>query len=783
MISTRRGSVLLLLIFLISVPPARPADSGDTDNDPGGIPGTTAISHGMQESGPAANSDEPDDLPVITETPAADGRPPGPEVVTGVTAISQDYEERKSATISHTTHAPVIDGILDPSEWDGATVITDMHQFLPIDHGEPSERSKFYLMYDADNLYIGARLWDDHPELINARQLIQGQGMPFDDAFEVILDPFNRMRSGYNFQINPNGIRRDGIYENTNNLNRDWDGIWDAAARIDGEGWTAEVAIPFKTLNFDNSNPDWGFTIARTIARKKEELAWSSYDRKINPGTAGVLRGFHDVRQGMGLDIVPSIAVGANRDFIRSDNDRVMEPSLDISYNITPSLTGILTFNTDFSATEVDNRQVNLNRFALFFPEKRDFFLQDADIFTFGGLGENGIPFFSRKIGLSLQGDPVDLNAGVKLTGRIGRWNIGTLAVRQGAYDDVNASMLMVGRVSANVLDESTVGAIMTYGDPLSNNDNMVVGADFNYRNTRFMRGRSLTGNMWFQQSDTPGVSNSEQAWGGNINISASEGPGGSFTYQRFGNNFYPALGFANRIGIQRFQLNVANRYRPENSWLRSIFSFISIERIQDLDGNVETQAIRSQPIQFEDNRGDRVGLLLFHGREVLTQPFEINPGIVIQPGDYSFNRIGTEWRFAPERVIAPHFAVFAGEFYNGERLNLRGGFDWRPNSHFYIGMDYDYNNVDLPAGSFETRLLSISANWAFNSRWSFVNLIQYDNFSNSMGINSRLHWNPHAGEDMYVVLNYTLDSPGMFRGLSSNEAEVLLKYTRTFRF
>ena len=390
----------------------------------------------------------------------------------------------------------------------------------------------------------------------------------------------------------------------------------------------------------------------------------------MNPSTAGILRGFQGIRQGMGLDIVPSISFGGDRDFIRSDTDRVFEPSLDISYNITPSLTGVLTFNTDFSATEVDNRQVNLNRFALFFPEKRDFFLQDADIFTFGGLDQNGIPFFSRKIGLSLLGDPVDLNAGVKLTGRIGRWNIGTLAVRQGAYDDVNASMLMVGRVSANVLDESSVGAIMTYGDPLSNNDNMVIGTDFNYRNTHFMQGRSLTGNAWFQRSDTPGVNNSQQAWGARINVSASEGVGGSFTYERFGDHFNPALGFINRIGIQRFQLNLANRYRPAKSWLRSVFSFVSIEHIEDLHGNVETQAIRSQPIQIETNQGDHIGLLIFHGREVLTQPFEISPGVVIQPGDYSFNRIGTEWRFAPERVIAPHFAVFAGEYYNDQKLS-----------------------------------------------------------------------------------------------------------------
>lgn len=754
------------------------------------LPGTTAISKDVHESGTTdAGSqveEEESGTVGITEPEDIEGdtRIIKPAVVTGVTALSQAYEERKSVRIPHTATAPVLDGILSEGEWDNAVVITDMHQFLPVDHGVPSERSEFYLMYDADNLYVGARLWDSEPDKIIARQLVQGQGMPFDDAFEFILDPFNNMRSGYKFQLNPNAIRRDGIFENASELNQNWDGIWDAEAQTDEQGWTAEVVIPFKTLNFNPDNPDWGFTIARTIARKKEELAWSSYDRRLNPGTTGVLRGLEGVEQGMGLDIVPSITVGEETDFITDDTDLVFEPSLDVSYNITPSLTGSLTVNTDFSATEIDDRQVNLNRFALFYPEKRAFFLQDADIFSFGGLGQNGIPFFSRKIGLDLFGEPVDLDAGVKLTGRVGNWNIGALGVRQAGSGNVDASMLMVGRATINVLEESEVGAIMTYGDPLSNRENYVFGSDFRYRNTHFMGNRRLTGNIWGQQSHTPGLTGDERAWGARLNVGVSEGLGGGLNYERFGDAFNPALGFANRTGITRVEASLANRIRPEDHPLvRSIMSFARFEYIENLDGDLETMAIFSRPIGIETHRGDDIGLLLFRGREVLVNPFEISPGVVIQPGDYTFNRIAVELRTAPERVFAPRLAVFMGEFYNGDRLNVRSGFDWRPNEHFFLGVDFDYNNIDLPAGDFETRLMSMRANWAFNAEWSFLNLVQYDNFSNIVGVNSRLHWNPRAGEDFYVVLNYNFDSVGTFRGISSRDNELLLKYTKTFRF
>lgn len=698
---------------------------------------------------------------------------------------AQPEPGRKHIDIPRTTVAPELDGRLDEEAWKNAVRIDDLHQFLPVDHGEPSEQTEFYLMYDDNYLYVGAKLHDSEPGGIIARQLIQNAPMPFDDAFEFLLDPFNNMRSGYHFQINPNGVRLDGIFDKATDINRDWDGIWDSEAVIDAEGWTAEVAIPFKTLNFNIDNPDWGFSIARTIARKKEELAWSSYNRQFNPGTAGVLRGIEGIKQGKGLDIVPSLTTGHAQDFRTDDGDIVFEPSLDVSYKITPSLTGAVTFNTDFSATEVDDRQVNLSRFSLFFPEKRDFFLQDADIFSFGGLNENGIPFFSRRIGLGSNGKPVDLNAGAKLTGRVNRWNIGALLVQQdGGVPGVDAPILMVSRVSANILEESSVGALMTWGDPMSGQDNAVTGADFTYHNTHFLGNRSLTGNLWYQQSWTEAVSADEQAWGGQLGIGSSEGLAGNVTWERFGEAFYPALGFANRTGITHANVTLSHAYRPrDNPWLRSLFSFMDFDQVNNLDGDLESQQLFFRAAMLENHRGDRLSFNIFHGREVLFEDFPISPGVIILPGDYSFFRYGMELVMAQERVFAPRAQFFLGEYYDGDRVNMRGGFEWRPSKHFYAGINYDYNNIRLPAGNFQTRLVQLSANVAYNSKWSWVTRMQYDTYSDSIGLNSRIRYNPRAGEDFYLVLNHNFDAEGTFRGLESTANEVLLKYTRTFRF
>ena len=712
-----------------------------------------------------------------------------------VTSVAQEAAIRKVMDIVRTETPPQVDGRLDEPVWQQATVIADLHQYDPLEHGMPSETSIFYVLYDDENLYIGARLLDSEPSLISARQMVQGQSVDVDDRIEVILDPFNNMRTGYRFQLNPRGVRRDGLFDRGSNVNEDWDGIWHAEAVIGDEGWTAEIAIPFKSLNFDPNNPDWGFTVGRAIPRKQEKMAWTSFDRDIHPSSAGVLSGFSGLQQGRGLDIIPSISLAGNQNYQTDSRAAQTDPSLDVFYNFSPSLTGILTFNTDFSATEVDDRQVNLTRFPTFFPEKRDFFLKDVDIFSFGpgrsgnGRNANGIPYFSRRIGLSDSGQAVDINSGAKLTGRIGRFNVGVLGVNQDGFEGrngyVDESNLFVGRLSANVLEESSVGMIFTSGNPRSNIDNSLAGADFRYRSRQLLPGRTTEGSLWFQQADSGNVDADESNWGMDFGVNASEGFSGRVEYEVMQPNFDPALGFVRRSNYERGRVWGTYRYRPQgHRWIRTVQSILSIQQYNAYStGEFETSNYWFRPFRIENHRGDNVSIALMTGREVLVEPFTVAGGTVIPAGDYEESGYQIEFQWAQDRVLAPSVEFTETGYYGGERFSAEGGVSWRPSSRWYAGVDFQYNDVVLDHGHFVTRLVQLRTNLAFNVRWSWVNLIQYDNLSHSIGINSRLRWNPRAGEDLYVVLNHDFDALHAFSGVHSRRSEFTVKYSRTFRF
>jgi hypothetical protein len=693
---------------------------------------------------------------------------------------------RKRVEIARTDLEPVLDGVLDDEIWKTATVIADMHQFNPVDQAEPTERSEFYIAYSENFFYLGARLYDSAPDGIISRQLVQGGQFNGDDFFEFILDTFNNGRTGYLFQVNPNGVRREGVFEGPNQTNDDWSGIWQVESRIDEQGWTAEVAIPFNTLNFDPNSATWGFTVARNVARKRENVAWSSFNRNIGPTSTGLITGIRDIRQGVGLDIIPSVTVARNENYVTNASKSRIDPSVNVFYKITPNLTGALTVNTDFSATEVDNRQVNLSRFSLFFPEKRDFFLQDVDIFGFGGLSQNGIPFYSRRIGLSRTGTPVDIDAGVKLTGRVGDWNVGSLLVQQGEQATLDAQDVFVGRASKNVLAESNIGMIYTQGDPTNGIDNSVMGVDFRYQNTRFSATHTLSGNGWYQQSDTAGLTGDDKAFGIGANFETQQnGFGGFAGYEYFGEDFNPALGFANNTGVQSVNGALNGRYFFENNkWFRNAFTFMRYGYTEVLEtGELQSEDWFWRVINLNTHQGGQGGAGFFRNREGLDKPFMIQPGIVIPAGEYTFSGINGELRTNNQRAVSGRFNFSSGGFYNGDRNQYNFGIDWRPDEHLNMSISYNLQDISLPGGDFMTRVVSMNANYAFNSKWSWINLVQYDNSSDVVGVNSRLRWNPKAGEDLYLVLNYNFGADGTFVGMNPSNAEIVLKYTKTFRY
>jgi hypothetical protein len=539
------------------------------------------------------------------------------------------------------------------------------------------------------------------------------------------------------------------------------------------------------------------------IIRRNEQLAWVSRNRNTNPTTMGEVTGLRNLEQGLGLDVVPSVSVRERKDFATAARVSDTEPSLDVFYKITPGLNAALTINTDFSATEVDNRQVNLTRFSLFFPERRDFFLRDLDIFQFASIGrlntgndglvnmattrpsrENGRPFFSRSLGITPTGEEVPLQYGGKLSGRVGRWDIGALSIRQDESAVVDATTTFVGRVATNVLEESSVGMIVTSGDPAANLDNTLVGADFRYVNNRLSSGRNLEAEAWYQQSDTEGQNGDDAAAGVGVRMPNNTGLRGGLALRRLETNFNPGLGYVSRTGIDDYTLEFGNTWRPRDSAIQSVFSGIDAQRVEFLDdGSVQSQVLVLRGLEIETRGRDELSLRYITSDEGLRRPFEITPGVILPVGDYSFDEYEIALTTGNQRTFSGNFTIRDGDFYSGERLRLDTTVSWRPNQHFRTSAQYEYNDVQMPQGDFIVRLVRLTFETAFTSAWSWVNLLQYDNLSETIGINSRLHWIPQAGREGFLVLNHNLEDLDRDQSFHSSYSEVTLKFGYSFRF
>ncbi len=719
-----------------------------------------------------------------------------------VPAVAQEPAApvQKSVRAIRVDTPPVIDGVMDEAVWQLAEPITDFHQIRPGNQTAPSEITEVYVLYDDDALYIAARMADSNPELIAAPVIRHGQGLGSDDRLVVILDPFNTRRTGYRFETNLNAVRHDALYTSVNSFQLEWNTIWDTATSRYDNGWIAELEIPFKSLPFDPSIDTWGFNFGRGIRRRGEEMAWVSYNRTYNPSISGVMTGLEGMDQGLGLDLVPSFSMNRDKQFNLGTSDTDMDPSLDAFYRLTPSLNAALTINTDFSATEVDNRQVNLTRFNLFFPEKRDFFLNDSDLFQFGGIGgnggnsaesrgsrENARPYFSRKLGLSRTGAPVDIDYGGRISGRVGRWNIGTLAIRQDEFGGVDASTLLISRVSANILQESSVGFILTDGDPASNLDNTVMGADFRYLNTRMAGGQVIEADAWFQKSDTPGLSGDDASFGLGLRSPNNTGVRGGIGFKEVQRNFNPAMGYINRSNIRDYTADVGYTHFFGGDFLQSAYMGLDAQRINVIGGGLQSQVLAFRLLELDTNTRDRFSLSYQTNKEEVLAPFAVyrapDRTVSIPAGSYSFDETSVAFNTAGQREFSGRLSVSQGDFYNGKRNDINGSLAWTQSRNFVMSMSYDWNDITLPQGDFITRLTSLSTQLAFSSTLYWVSLVQYDNLSEEIGINTRLQWIPRAGQEGFIVLNYNLEDKDKNNAFEAATSDLAVKFKYTFRF
>ena len=668
-----------------------------------------------------------------------------------------------------------LDGIASERFWIDTTKIDDFHQSSPIDGAVPSERTEVQIGIDSEFIYIVIRAYDGDIENLVAKGLIQGQNFFSDDRVNISFDTFNDRRNSYFFQVNPNGIRRDALVGNDYFID-EWDTAWEAESKIHNWGWTTEIRIPIKSIAFDPNSGTWGINFTRNYPRRGEEMAWSSLDQSTRPSAFGVGRGFTGFSQGKGLELNPSVTLGYI-DGDQTEYKTVFEPSFTGFYNLTPYLTGGATFNTDFSGTEADDRQINLGRFSLFFPEKREFFLRDASIFEFGGLDRNARPFFSRRIGLSDDGDALDIDAGFRLSGRAGAWNIGSLLVRQNVASEISDETLFVGRVTRNIGKESEFGAIITNGDPNSDLGNSLYGVDYTYRNSRVFGNQNLRSNVWFQESDTSGSTDNQRAFGARVSYPNYKYDG-FLDIRRIESDFNPALGFINRSGVEQVNSRLRRRFQLNDAklnWLGVRGQYFRSERI---DGSLQTDRKQFNFIEGISKENDFFTFFVIDQTEGILDAFELPGDIIVDPGEYQFSRYGVFAETGPQREWSTEFLWADGEFFGGDRQVVEVDLNWRPSKHLYASLGFEWNDLDLPNGRFISRLFTASVNLAFNQKWAWLNLIQGDNVSDIVSINSRLRFQPSPYREYFLVLDQTKNNDQ-----DTSDYSIIFKAKFNFRF
>ncbi len=655
-----------------------------------------------------------------------------------------------------------IDGRLDEPSWRRAPAIGELIQVEPKEGAPPTEKTELRVLYDSDALYFGIVCYDSAPSKIVATQLTRDGDLDVDDSLWIGLDPFFDQRNGFFFGINPAGARADGqISNNTEHPTLDWDGIWNAAARITAEGWEAEVAIPFKTLRFKPGQTTWGLNIERRIKRRNETDRWAGARRDIWPtnlAEAGILEGLPVIRQGHGLDIRP---YGLVR---KAGEDWKLDGGLDVSKNLAPNVNASLTINTDFAETDVDARQVNLTRFPLFYPEKRAFFLEGAGVFETAGLSPwspDLMPFFSRRIGL-YRGREVPIAVGAKIAGRHARYNIGLLDVQtrgtsietdEGGRLDLGSRNLLVARLSRDFWRQSYAGFIVTSGNPSGAGSNRLAGVDARLATSSFRGDKNLSLDLYLFRTSDEASAASDLAGGFTLDY-PNDRWDANFSWKQIGSNFKPALGFVPRTGIRKARGGVEFGPRPERWGIRRLSFEFRPSVITDLDNVVQNWSVRASPLGIEFESGDEVQVSVFSDFERLDEVFEIYPGVVIPRGSYTWHRFEGEVQSASKRPWVVETRYGWGTFYSGRRRDYGLSLTLKPGHHLLFGFEGERNDIRLAQGNFFTQLFSARADCNFSPDVSWTNLVQYDNESRILGLQSRFRWILKPGNDLFVVLN-----------------------------
>jgi hypothetical protein len=705
------------------------------------------------------------------------------QVPPGSASTSADERRTMEAVRMGDGESITLDGRLDEDVWMRAVPATNLMQMEP-NNGEPAtEQTEVRIVFSADNLYIGATMFDSEPDKLIFYQMGRDGNLPADDKLQWAIDTFLDGRTSYWFEMNPLGSMADAL-RSSNANNRQWDGIWNARSTRSEIGWTLEIEIPFRTLNFDPNGDTWGFNFRRTIARKNEENIWMGWPR--NQGlnrmsNAGLVTGIRNVTQGHGLDVKPYL-VGTSESFPGRSDSRVTNDAQvggDLFYSVTPGLRANLTVNTDFAQAEVDQRQVNLTRFSLLFPEKRDFFLDGALFLDFASAAEPEddrkereggpelIPFFSRRIGLDARDTPQRINFGSKLTGQAGNYDVGVLQVQTGEEEDEGAlgEDFAVMRIKRRMLRQSYVGALYTMRHTRggARDNRQTAGVDLGLATSTFRGSQNLTANGYFLHTTTPFETGRSSAFGADVAY-PNDPLHLSIDYVEVQDNYNAAVGYTRRTGFRKIQPRVGFAPRPSpHPWIRR-FNFVGdVDWRFDPDNNQTlTRVIDITALQIDTHAKDSVQVRVIPTYELLEEDFPIAPGITLPVGsEYSFTRYRVQGETASRRPIALSPLVEWGSFYSGDRVRLGMTVNFRAAPGQMFTFAHEWNRVSLTEGQFDTRLSRLIAETQFNPRVSLVNNVQFDSQSAVLGWQSRFRWIVTPGNDLYFVyIRNWLDDP-----------------------
>jgi Domain of unknown function (DUF5916) len=706
--------------------------------------------------------------------------------------IDVDKSNRPRVRAHRIAVPPTLDGLVNEPAWDDIEPATNFIQQEPNEGQPATEKTEVRVGFDEKDLYLGIICFDSQPDSIVVTQNRRDATLTDTDSVEILLDTFNDQQNAVIFGTSPTGIEYDGQVSKAgqgrggvgsparaggsggqggaqrggaSSFNLNWDGVWWVRAQVTKRGWEAELKIPFKSLRY-HPGPErvWGLNLKRNLRRRNEQSFWAPVSRAFafnyQIELAGKLEGLA-LETHRNLKLLPYGLTGFKQDYFLSENPTRIQHTagLDVKYSVTPSLTLDATFNTDFAQVEVDEEQINLTRFDLFFPEKRPFFLENSGTFEFGSPREVEI-FFSRRIGIDESGVQIPIDAGVRMSGKAGKYDIGMLNMQTRKLAGVApANNFTVARISREFGRRSSIGGIAVNRQSTSSllglnrqPYNRTFGVDANLGFGRYANLFS-----YFAKSITPGKNSSNQAAASTFEYD-DQHHRIDLAYQEVGRNFNPEVGFVRRIGYRKPSFGYRYTHTPEGKRLRSIFPHFQWNQWYTI---AEEGTPTGKESGFEhyhlDSRwqnGSSLGIAWNRNFERLDKPFEVSPGVQIRPGAYQFSEMVANFGSDPSATFFTDGNVAIGHFYGGtiRTINLNGGY--RVGYRFTFSGNYIRNFIRLPEGKFNTDLVGYRFNWSLTPKSYFQSFIQYNNQTHQVGINARLGLLSTSSTGLFIVYN-----------------------------